>query len=142
MQPIDQERHLSPMVKDQRNIDGGDDKRKRPAKNSMSMNPLQAAIQGFIISRLPSGTIHDHGLDPNNLAPFLPKRFTIYEPLLLLPTNAFNTSPAWHRLYTSLDGNERHALYEFIVNSFAKKGVTHLAINSPILQMDTQGNEN
>ena len=125
--------------RDNKQSSRGGRKEKRSAKNAV--NSLQAGIRDFI-AQLPPSTYQDHGQDFETLASSLPKRFTIYEPMLLLPVNAFKVPPAWGALYASLDDGQRHALYELIVRPFRKMGVTHLAVNAPIALRDIHGNEN
>ncbi|KAK2806419.1 hypothetical protein FQN50_005836 [Emmonsiellopsis sp. PD_5] len=85
-------------------------------------NPLQIGILNFL------NTKQQHQHHP----PALPKRFTIYPPLLLLPSNAFSSPPEWAALYASLPPPQRQELYACIASSFASKGVTHIAMNAPI----------
>ncbi|KAF7591244.1 hypothetical protein BBP40_001849, partial [Aspergillus hancockii] len=112
---------------------------KRPPRN---LNPLQRGIQDFITSNLPRETLSKHGLIPETLLSHLPKRFTVYEPLLLLPVNALTTPPAWSTLYKELTTRQRQTLYATLVKAFSRTGVTHVAINAPIALTDTQGSEN
>lgn len=63
----------------------------------------------------------------------LPKRYTIYPPLLLLPANFPTVSPAWLEIYRVLSHIDREALFACIVNGFAAQGVTHLALNAPVV---------
>lgn len=72
----------------------------------------------------------------------LPKRYTVYQPLLLLPPNALTTPPAWGALYAALDDSQRVALFESVVRSFRNMGVTHVAMNAPIAPTHPLGQEN
>lgn len=97
------------------------------------LNPLQKGITTYLT--------HHHTdaiLPPSSL----PKRFTIYAPLLLLPVNALTTPPAWHTLYASLTASQRTTLYECILSAFSRYNLTHIAINAPIALTDAQGTEN
>ncbi|KAB8073999.1 S-adenosyl-L-methionine-dependent methyltransferase [Aspergillus leporis] len=114
-------------------------KGKRPPRN---LNPLQRGIQEFVSNNLSPETLSKHGLFPETLLSHLPKRFTVYEPMLLLPVNALSTPPAWSALYNELSSSQRVALYASLVKSFSRTGVTHVAINTPIALTDTQGSEN
>ncbi|PYH96275.1 hypothetical protein BO71DRAFT_349347, partial [Aspergillus ellipticus CBS 707.79] len=106
------------------------------------LNPLQKGIQTYVTTHLPASTLTHHGLTPSTLLQHLPKRFTIYEPLLLLPVNALTSPPAWHALYDSLTPPQRRTLFACIAQAFHRNGVTHVAINAPITLTDTQGAEN
>ncbi|RDW62931.1 tRNA(Phe) (4-demethylwyosine(37)-C(7)) aminocarboxypropyltransferase [Aspergillus mulundensis] len=113
---------------------------KHPRKQNI--NPLQKGIADFISAHLPPSLFPQHALSLEELASSLPKRYTIYEPMLLLPLNAFTHPPAWGKLYDSLDHDQRKALYASIASAFARYGVTHVAMNAPIVLTDTQGHEN
>ncbi|KAJ5832362.1 hypothetical protein N7474_000673 [Penicillium riverlandense] len=114
-------------------------RKKRPHKTS---NLLQAGIQEFLNTQIQESLLSACNLSLDTLPQALPKRFTIYEPLLLLPANAFNAPPAWSALYTSLTNEQRQSLYASIAKSFARMGVTHIAINAPIALTDLRGQEN
>ncbi|KAL1981601.1 hypothetical protein VTN96DRAFT_2425 [Rasamsonia emersonii] len=130
--PVDQEQGQRPVNSEKRP--------KRPPKKNL--NPLQAAISDFIQNNPSPSVLSSHGLSPEGLVASLPKRYTIYQPLLLLPANAFTSSPTWASVYDSLNDGERHKLYESIVASFRNMGVTHIAINAPIAPTDESGSEN
>ncbi|KAL4938317.1 hypothetical protein BDV06DRAFT_231940 [Aspergillus oleicola] len=112
---------------------------KRP--QNQSSNPLQKGISNYITT-LPSSLLTQHGTSYSELVSSLPKRYTIYEPMLLLPLNAFTHPPAWGTLYESLNHNQRNALYASIARAFSRLGVTHIAMNAPINLTDAQGHEN
>ena len=57
-----------------------------------------------------------------------PKSYTVYEPMLLLPPNAFK-SPPWQKLLPNLDQECLRDLYSSLLSS---QKLTHLAINAPI----------
>ncbi|RAH69634.1 tRNA(Phe) (4-demethylwyosine(37)-C(7)) aminocarboxypropyltransferase [Aspergillus aculeatinus CBS 121060] len=110
---------------------------RKPRKQTL--NPLHHGIQAFITQHLPADTLAKHNLTLTSL----PKRFTIYEPLLLLPVNAFTTPPAWHSLYEDLTATQRQTLYTTLLQSFARYGLTHVAMNAPIALTDpNSGAEN
>ncbi|KAF9886392.1 hypothetical protein FE257_011537 [Aspergillus nanangensis] len=62
--------------------------------------------------------------------------------MLLLPANAFQSPPAWGSIYKALNGDQKRALYASISSAFSRLGVTHVAINAPIVLTDTLGQEN
>ncbi|KAL4904904.1 hypothetical protein BDW74DRAFT_23547 [Aspergillus multicolor] len=105
-------------------------------------NPLQKGMADFISTHLPPSLLTQHALSLEELVSSLPKRYTIYEPMLLLPLNAFTHPPAWGTLYDRLDHDQRQALYASITDAFSRYGVTHVAMNAPIVLTDTQGHEN
>ncbi|KAL4956042.1 S-adenosyl-L-methionine-dependent methyltransferase [Aspergillus filifer] len=104
-------------------------------------NPLQKGISDYIAT-LSESLLTQHGTSPSELVSSLPKRYTIYEPMLLLPLNAFTHPPLWCALYESLDNDQRNALYASIANAFSRFGVAHIAINAPIVLTDKLGHEN
>lgn len=114
-------------------------KRQRLPKN---VNPLQAGIQNYVDRHLSPDLLSSYNLSSESLASSLPKRYTIYQPLLLLPANFFSSPPGWSALYTSLNDDQRQALYASIATSFSRMGVTHIAINAPIAPTDHSGYEN
>lgn len=106
------------------------------------MNPLQAGIQNFVMKYLSSPVLSSYGLTENSMVSSLPKRFTVYQPLLLLPANAFSSPPAWGALYGDLNPEQRGNLYISIATAFRSMGVTHIAINAPIESKSDSGKEN
>ncbi|PYH44524.1 tRNA(Phe) (4-demethylwyosine(37)-C(7)) aminocarboxypropyltransferase [Aspergillus saccharolyticus JOP 1030-1] len=110
---------------------------RKPKKQTL--NPLHHSIQAFITQHLPPDTLAKHNLTLTSL----PKRFTIYEPLLLLPVNALTTPPAWHSLYQELTAAQRQTLFATLLQSFSRYGLTHVAMNAPIALTDpNSGAEN
>ncbi|PIG87465.1 tRNA wybutosine-synthesizing protein [Aspergillus arachidicola] len=107
-----------------------------------TFNPLQIGIQDFVINNISPETLSQYGLSSETLHSGLPKRFTVYEPMLLLPVNAFSSPPAWSALYQSLTAPQQQILYASLAKAFSRMGVTHVAINAPIALTDTQGQEN
>ncbi|RHZ73962.1 hypothetical protein CDV55_107664 [Aspergillus turcosus] len=113
-----------------------------PKRRTKSSNPLRRGIQDFVTRHIPPDDLAKRGLSPENLESALPKRFTVYEPLLLLPVNALSDPPAWGSLYASLDSQKRKILFESICKAFGRMGVTHIAMNAPIAPTNTHGGEN
>jgi tRNA wybutosine-synthesizing protein 2 len=105
-------------------------------------NPLQRGLLAFLSLHCANATHSDClGHAERRPADFdltlelpLPKRYTLYPPLLLLPANIFSTTPAWMTFYAKLSLAEKQELYSCIVEAFRGQGqgVTHLAINAPI----------
>ncbi|KAI9928303.1 hypothetical protein ASPWEDRAFT_50468 [Aspergillus wentii DTO 134E9] len=112
---------------------------KRPARKSS--NQLQKGIQDFL-ERLPSSIFSDNGLSLEIISSSLPKRYTVYQPLLLLSANAFSAPAPWGALYAVLNEDQRQDLYASMLKAFSGTSVTHMAINAPITLTDTQGHEN
>lgn len=115
---------------------------KHPRGPRQITNPLQRGIAEFIKTSISSSLLDQHDLSLEASVSSLPKRYTIYEPMLLLPLNAFTHPPAWGSLYERLGRDQRQTLYSSITNSFARFGVTHIAMNAPIVLTDTEGHEN
>ncbi|OJJ81269.1 tRNA(Phe) (4-demethylwyosine(37)-C(7)) aminocarboxypropyltransferase [Aspergillus glaucus CBS 516.65] len=112
---------------------------KRPKKYT---HPLQKGIRDFVTKHLPPSHLPDYNLSLETLVEALPKRYTVYQPLLLLPPNALTTPPAWGALYAALNDAQRAALFESVVANFRTMGVTHVAMNAPIALTHPQGQEN
>ncbi|KAL4887502.1 S-adenosyl-L-methionine-dependent methyltransferase [Aspergillus karnatakaensis] len=105
-------------------------------------NPLQRGISEFIRTNIPPFHLHQHAPSIEDLSSSLPKRYTIYEPMLLLPLNVFSHPAPWASLYESLEYEQRKTLYASIATSFSRFGVTHVAMNAPIVLTDSTGQEN
>ena len=70
----------------------------------------------------------------------LPKRFTIYPPLLLLPHKFPTHSPRWETFYNVLNETDREELFRNIVEGgFAGMGISRVAINAPIAADEVPG---
>ena len=91
--------------------------------SASSLNPLQTGIFRFFSA---SSTRHPLA------ASECPKRYTLYPPLLLLPSNFPTVNPAWAERFSSLDESEKHDLYASVCHAFRPQHVTHIAINAPI----------
>jgi tRNA wybutosine-synthesizing protein 2 len=109
-------------------------KKKKKEKKESAMNPLQHGIQQFL---------YDHD-SSSPIISGLPKRYTVYQPMLLLSANVFTAPQEWAERYASLSEADRQKLYASIVKVFNKKGqtITHIAMNAPIQLTNSQGNEN
>ncbi|KAL7926569.1 S-adenosyl-L-methionine-dependent methyltransferase [Trichoderma austrokoningii] len=113
-----------------------DDKtsQRKPKPRSRPVNPITAAIQNWITAALPPLEPDGRELRNESLINSAPKRFTIYEPLALLPTGSF-TSEAWASNLEACDEAARTSLWQFILQEISKTGqgvVTHLAVNEGI----------
>ncbi|KAM0294123.1 hypothetical protein ACHAO9_001821 [Fusarium lateritium] len=99
--------------------------------------PKGNLIQNAINDWLGSVTVPDIETNPTWKADFLnsaPKRFTIYEPMALLPTGSFTTSQ-WSALLGSLGQEDCQQLWSKILEQLstqAKEPLTHLAVNEGI----------
>ncbi|KAK1730563.1 tRNA wybutosine-synthesizing protein [Colletotrichum acutatum] len=120
------------------------DRREKPRrKKPKPENPISAATRAWLIS-LPSQTQPWQSQDELEilLNQHTPKRFTVYEPMLLLPSGSFNKG-SWPSILNHQDirEDEIHRLWEAILRDVSKTGsttLTHLAVNEGIpLQKDT-----
>lgn len=114
-----------------------------PRPQPRRSNPIQAAIETWFAS-LP---VTDPAVEESwrsNLLSTAPKRYTIYEPLALLPAGSF-TNPAWLAVLQSHGEKTCSLLWSLILKELSKDGrgtVTHLAINEGIpLRKDGDGEE-
>ncbi|WYZ36651.1 hypothetical protein EsH8_II_000157 [Colletotrichum jinshuiense] len=106
-------------------------------------NPISAATRAWLLSLPPQAQPWSNSDELDTLLnQQTPKRFTIYEPMLLLPSGSFNKGP-WRTLLSHPDiGNEKlHQLWDAILQEITKTGsstLTHLAVNEGIpLQTST-----
>ena len=92
-------------------------------------NPLQNGILSYLIHLQRAGK---DLLVPSKQA--LPKRFTLYAPLLLLPVNFPSHTELWRDTYCQMHGDQKADLFCSIAHAFTKSGqyVTHVAIGAPI----------
>ncbi|PTB63875.1 hypothetical protein BBK36DRAFT_1180686 [Trichoderma citrinoviride] len=115
---------------------GSESRHRKPKPRQV--NPITAAVSKWITTTLASTSpgSHDDDQDSRNerLLSSAPKRFTVYEPLALLPTGSFASEP-WASLLRACDEEARDALWTSILEHISKAGqgkVTHLAVNEGI----------
>ncbi len=106
-------------------------------------NPLKQAIYSFL-SRYISDrdATEKESIDYGSLLSSIPKRYTLYPPLLLLPANVFSTTPTWTSFISQLSNEDRQIFYKSIVEAFKHQGITHIAINMPISSSTPNGTSN
>ena len=122
---------------------------KRPPKpKDRNHNPITTAVKAWLLATLPS---HGEELGVGQeqeavLSATAPKRWVVYEPMVLLPSGSFG-SAAWADVLERLSAEAKGALWRRILDEMsriAKEPLTHLAINEgiPLLQHDdgTRGN--
>lgn len=63
---------------------------------------------------------------------FIPKRWVIYQPMVLINSGTFD-SPIWQSESATIDLQK---LFKFIIDTCFSKDITHLAINKPIDKQD------
>ncbi|TAQ85706.1 hypothetical protein B7494_g5979 [Chlorociboria aeruginascens] len=106
---------------------------KRPPK-SKQPNPIASALLPFL-ETLPASLFTQIGTTIASLLSSSPKRWVVYEPMLLLPSGSFTSQP-WPHLLSSLSNSQSSDLWAEILKQVGKregKGrLTHLAINSGI----------
>ncbi|KAL7812543.1 S-adenosyl-L-methionine-dependent methyltransferase [Trichoderma gracile] len=124
----------------------GDQSRHRKPKQRQ-VNPITTAVSTWITTTLAPGKPDDDDQDPQfeQLLSSVPKRFTIYEPLALLPTGSFASEP-WASVLETCDETARNSLWMSILEQLSRAGqgkVTHLAVNEGIpLHKDGEEAEN
>ncbi|KAL7950946.1 S-adenosyl-L-methionine-dependent methyltransferase [Trichoderma barbatum] len=124
----------------------GDKSRHSKSKpRARQANPITAAIQSWIAATLPSTESDSQDSQNETLINSAPKRFTIYEPLALLPTGSF-TSQTWASALQTSGEAACNSLWQSILEEISKTGqgkVTHLAVNEGIpLHQDGEVAEN
>ncbi|ERF68323.1 hypothetical protein EPUS_02779 [Endocarpon pusillum Z07020] len=115
-----------------------------PVKSSTQHNnPLQKAFYTFLHHYISNqDTAQEASNDFGSLLSSMPKRYTLYPPLLLLPTNIFSTTPTWTAFISQLSSGDLQIFYKFIIEAFKHQGVTHIAINAPISSLTPHGISN
>lgn len=98
-------------------------------KEKTLSNPLQNGIRSYLIKLPQAGDFLQAVTEQA-----LPKRFTLYPPLLLLPVNFSSHTQVWQDAYYRLDASQRGDLFGSIAQAFVGAGlsVTHIAVNAPI----------
>lgn len=96
-----------------------------------SSNPLVNGVEEFLLHYSLASTISRSDL---------PKRYTIYEPMLLLGPTFATHSCAWQTFYESLSPTAQNDLLTSILKSFNSAGlsVSRVAMNAPILLITTK----
>jgi tRNA wybutosine-synthesizing protein 2 len=102
-------------------------------KSPRQQTPIHSAVSTWLSSL---GSVHVQGdHESEDLVTAAPKRFTIYEPMVLLPSGSF-AQPVWSSLLRSINGEARSKLWSLILGelsrSATKTTLTHLAINDGI----------
>ncbi|KAL7799790.1 S-adenosyl-L-methionine-dependent methyltransferase [Trichoderma ceciliae] len=115
---------------------------RKPKPRSRQVNPITAAVRSWIEASPPPLESDGQGSRNESLVSSAPKRFTIYEPLALLPTGSF-AGEAWTCALQSCDEAACGSLWQSILKEISKTGqgiVTHLAVNEGIpLLKDGEG---
>jgi tRNA wybutosine-synthesizing protein 2 len=123
-----------------------------PQTSEPKLGPIQEAISEWL-ETLPEFSLWKTGTARSDLLENPPKRWSIYEPMLLLPSGSFQ-SPIWTSLLQSPAETHLPALWNGILQAVRTKeggpSLTHLAINSgiplnqdsPSTTKDTEGQEN
>ncbi|KXJ96401.1 S-adenosyl-L-methionine-dependent methyltransferase [Microdochium bolleyi] len=117
------------------------DRRPRPKRKAAAQNPIEAAVLAWL-GLLPQDTSTSEAATQHQNPTLLaqaPRRWTVYEPMVLLPTGSLS-SPEWSSLLSRL-GQQNPAivqnlwqgiLTEISRKTGAKQPLTHLAINEGI----------
>ncbi|KAK4122781.1 hypothetical protein N657DRAFT_646530 [Parathielavia appendiculata] len=117
----------------------------RPPKPK-NQNPIQIAVSSWLDSLPPTSldslVDRSNNMDVNDnndinqlLLSRAPKRWVVYEPMVLLPSGSFTAQP-WPALLSSLTGAQKECLWAGILGQLSpgnsKPPLTHLAINEGI----------
>ena len=97
-------------------------------------NPILAAIATWLASIHPVGQENEGDSWRDELLSTAPKRFTIYEPMALLPAGSF-TQPPWTTLLPTLDRDACSSLWSLIQGQLSRNAgstLTHLAVTEGI----------
>ncbi|KAK3489672.1 S-adenosyl-L-methionine-dependent methyltransferase [Neurospora crassa] len=109
-------------------------------------NPITAAVNSWLQDHTQSislptllstlDSIQDEGQPKALLLDKAPKRWVIYEPMVLLPSGSFTTTP-WPQLLDSLSSNVKSSLWTRILSNITRDGaskveLSRLAVNEGI----------
>lgn len=131
----------APSTKDTTKLQSG-----RPPKPKQEpSNPIETAVKSWI-STLPEDLVSSIFANLNALLAALPKRWTVYTPMVLLPSGSFGS--CWEAITASTTAVQTNTLWITILREVSsregKGNLTHLAINSgiPLSQSDNKGADN
>ncbi|KAF4123680.1 tRNA wybutosine-synthesizing protein 2 [Geosmithia morbida] len=103
-------------------------------------NPIRKAVRTWAEAHVPD---EDYPGIAEQLVGTAPKRFTIYEPMVLLPSASF-THETWTTILSSSSDSSTRSLWRMILEEISgnegKRRVTHLAVNEaipPVLRSDS-----
>lgn len=107
-------------------------------------NPIQAAVKTWLMEQQPAADESQAWRE--SLLSSAPKRFTIYEPMALLPSGSFS-KPIWVDALEACTTESRAALWTLLLKELsfiAKSPLTRLAINDgiPLQKEGGSGEEN
>ncbi|KAG6106361.1 hypothetical protein E4U14_004636 [Claviceps sp. LM454 group G7] len=116
-----------------------------PKPHPSSSNPIQTALSEWISTINPPDDT-DNGTFTRwqqNLLDNAPKRFTVYEPMALLPAGSFS-NPSWTAELLRHSTPIIHALWALLLQELSKNGkskqpLTHLAVNEGIPLQNVPG---
>ncbi|KAI1768894.1 S-adenosyl-L-methionine-dependent methyltransferase [Hypoxylon sp. FL1150] len=102
-------------------------------KKPLPQNPIVAAITLWFQS---STLAQQQQQDLNDLVAQAPKRWTVYEPMVLLPAGSFGTV-TWKQILSSPSGEDVDGLWVRVLKEISKRTgggtpLTHLAVNEGI----------
>ncbi|KAI5458049.1 S-adenosyl-L-methionine-dependent methyltransferase [Mariannaea sp. PMI_226] len=115
-----------------------------PKPKAPKATPIQSAVQTWLSSIPVVVGLSDHGVK-DDLLNSAPKRFTVYEPMALLPSGSFTTS-IWTTVLHNAGRDSAAQLWSLILKEISAQGkdtLTHLAVNEGIpLRNDGTADEN
>ncbi|EXJ75348.1 uncharacterized protein A1O5_02044 [Cladophialophora psammophila CBS 110553] len=105
-----------------------------PKKEKPPNNPLVRGISEFCRVLQDRHTENEDTFSPMSPpASDMPKRYTLYPPLLLLPANFTTQNPRWTAFYQALGESDNMELFRVIAEKgFKGMAVSRIAINAPI----------
>ena len=112
---------------------GVDEPHRRPRRKTKAENPISEAVRQWLAS-VPSPQTADASPGADELVQTAPKRWVIYEPMVLLPSGSFNSAP-WTTLLAVVPRDRKTTLWQHILDELSKtskENLTHLAVNEGI----------
>ncbi|KAK0741636.1 S-adenosyl-L-methionine-dependent methyltransferase [Apiosordaria backusii] len=106
------------------------------------LNSLPSTLLDLLKQQAGTSTLEEA---QKKLVDAAPKRWVVYEPMVLLPSGSFTSEP-WPSFLASLNGSQKEELWISILDQLSppKSPLTHLAINQgiPLLKSSPPQNDN
>ncbi|KIW97828.1 uncharacterized protein Z519_01412 [Cladophialophora bantiana CBS 173.52] len=115
----------------------------KPKKEKPPNNPLVRSVSEFCRELQERHSANEETTLMSPATSDMPKRYSLYPPLLLLPANFTTQNPQWTAFYHALGESDKRELFRVIAEKgFKGMAVSRIAINAPIAaEIEEQGGD-